>query len=117
MKKLLLVAAASLLASTPAKATGGLLCSTAGGSNVSLALVVSHTAVPAVVSARLTDGGLEVPVTVAQSWLDPAELRVDLVDPDAMRHEVRIRVTRQGDHYDGSLWRHGKRRWVRCRES
>ncbi len=117
MKKLLLVLAASLLSSTPAKATGGLLCSTAGGSNVSLALVVSHTAVPAIVSARLTDGGLEVPVTVAQSWLDPAELRVDLVDPDAMRHEVRIRVTRQGDHYDGSLWRHGKRRWVRCRES
>ena len=57
MKKLLLVAAAALLASTPANATGGLLCSTAGARNVSLALVVSHTAVPSIVSARLTDGG------------------------------------------------------------
>ena len=117
MKKLLLVAAATQLASTPANATGGLLCSTAGARNVSLALVVSHTAVPSIVSARLTDGGREVPVALAQSWLDPAEMRVDLVDPNAMRHEVRLRVTRQGDHYDGSLWRHGKRRWVRCRES
>ena len=117
MKKLLLAASATLLAPTPANATGGLLCSTAGESSVSLALVVSHTAVPALVSARLTEGGREVPVALAQSWLDPAELRVDLVDPDAMQHEARVRVTRQGDHYDGSLWRHGKRRWVRCRES
>ena len=117
MKKLLPAAAIALLASTPASATGGFLCRTAGDRGASLALVVSHTAVPALVSARLTDDGHEVPVALAQSWLDPAELRVDLVDPNAIRHEARIRVTRQGDHYDGSLWRHGKRRWVRCRES
>jgi hypothetical protein len=107
----------SLVASTPAFATGGLLCRTAGAQPVELALEISHTAVPRAVSARLTDNGREVPVSVAQSWLDPAEFRIDLTDRNAIRHELRLRATANGRFYDGSLWRGGKRRWVRCRES
>jgi hypothetical protein len=116
MKKKLLAISAALLAAAPANATTGLVCSTAGNRPIQLALVISHTAVPAVVSVRLTDNRREVPAAVAQSWFDAREVRVDLVDRNAMRHEARLRATRHGANYDGSLWRNGKRRWIRCRE-
>lgn len=116
MKSFPLAVALGLVLAAPAHATGGLICATAGPRPISLSLVMSHTAVPAVVSARLSDRGREVPVVVAQSWFDPDEVRIDLVDRNAMRHEVRVRATRRGETYDGSLWRHGVRRWVRCRE-
>lgn len=105
-----------LLAASPATATGGLICRTAGARPIEVALVVSHTAVSAVVSARLTDNGRQVPVAVAQSWLEPNEVRLDLTDRNAMRHELRLRARRNGSVYDGSIWRFGHRRWVRCRE-
>lgn len=105
-----------LFAASPASASGGLVCRTAGPRPIEVALVISHTAVSAVVSARLIDDGRDVPVTLAQSWLEPAEVRLDLVDKNAVRHELRLRTKRNGDFYDGSLWRHGKRHWVRCRE-
>jgi hypothetical protein len=81
-------------------------------------VVISHTVVPAVVSARLTDRGRDVPVVTAQSWFDEREVRVDLVDRNAMRHEARLRASWRPStrSYDGSLWRDGQRRWVRCRE-
>ena len=105
-----------LLAAAPAQATTGLICRTAGDRPIHLALVISHTAVPAVVSARLTDNRREVPVVTAQSWFDPNEIRVDLVDRNAMRHEARLRAVARGRSYDGTLWRNGQRRWIRCRE-
>ena len=116
MKRLLLLVAGALLLPAPAFATTGLVCSTAGSPPIHLALVISHTAVPSVVSARLTDNRRPVPVVTAQSWFDPAEIRVDLVDRNAMRHEARLRAVKRGQTYDGTLWRNGKRRWVRCRE-
>jgi hypothetical protein len=116
MKRLLLLVASALLLPAPAFATTGLVCSTTGSPPIHLALVISHTAVPAVVSARLTDNRRDVPVVTAQSWFDPAEIRVDLVDRNAMRHEARLRATKRGATYDGTLWRGGQRRWVRCRE-
>lgn len=110
------VFAAALLAGSPAFATGGLVCRTAGAPSVKATLVISHTAVSSVVSARLTESGREVPVAVAQSWLEPNEVRLDLTDRTATRHELRLRATRNGQSYDGSIWRSGQRRWVRCRE-
>jgi hypothetical protein len=111
--------AACLLLAAPAQATTGLICETAGVRPIQLALVVGHTPVPAIVSARLTDKHRDVPIVTAQSWLDPKEVRVDLVDRNAMRHELRLRATWRASSrsYDGSLWRYGQRRWVRCRES
>ena len=109
-----IIAALSLAA--PAQASGGLLCRTAGARPIDLRLVVSHTAVAAVVSARLIDDGRDVPVALAQSWIEPGELRIDLVDREAQRHELRLRARQNGRFYDGSVWRGGKRRWVRCRE-
>ena len=116
MKRITLLAVSALLLPAPALATTGLVCSTAGSRPLHLALVISHTAVPSVVSARLTDNRRTVPVVTAQSWFDPAEIRVDLVDRNAMRHEARLRAVKQGNGYDGSIWRNGLRRWVRCRE-
>ena len=116
MKKAMLASAMAIGWSAPAEASGGLICETAGPKPIELALVVSHTIIPSVVSVRLTDDGREVAVATAQSWLDPAEIRLDLTDPNAERHELRLRVKNQGSHFDGSLWRNGQRRWVRCRE-
>ena len=116
MKALSLLALLPLVTATPAFATGGLLCRTAGPRAVDVALVISHTAVSSIVSARLTDNGKGVPVSLAQSWLEPNELRVDLTDRNAMRHELRLRAKKNGAAYDGSLWRLGTRRWVRCWE-
>ena len=115
MKRLLFVSV--LLVAAPARATTGLICSTADPP-IQLALTISHTAVPAVVSARLTDNRRDVPVVTAQSWFDTSEIRVDLVDRNAMRHEARLRATWRSAtrSYDGTLWRGGKRRWIRCRE-
>ena len=117
MNRLLLALPLALIAVTPAHATSGLFCSTAGADPIELQLVIGHAALPTVVQARLRHGERDVPVTVAQSWLEPNEVRVDLTDPEAARHELRLRVRARGDAYDGSLWRLGKRRWVRCRES
>jgi hypothetical protein len=116
MNKLLIGLPLALAIATPAHATGSLICRTAGAKPIELWLVIGHTAVPSVVSARLTDNGREVPAVVAQSWLDPTDFRIDLTDRNAMRHELRVRTSKNGRNYDGSLWRNGVRRWVRCRE-
>ncbi|HKX92923.1 MAG TPA: hypothetical protein VJM15_10945 [Sphingomicrobium sp.] len=117
MRLTLLAVALSFIAAAPAHATGGLACRTAGPRPVELMLVISHTAVASVVSARLTDSGRDVSVAIAQSWLEPNEVRIDLTDKNAQRHELRLRAKRNGSVYDGSLWRGGLRRWVRCREA
>ena len=55
-------------------------------------------------------------MTAPQWWLDNSELRLLLADPGAMRRELVLKAKRNGHFYDGSLWRGGQRRWVRCRE-
>lgn len=119
MKNIASLAAAALAAvafANPAQATGGLVCQTAGPRPITVSLVIGHTAVSHAVQARLSDNAADVPVTIAQSWLDSNEIRIDLTDPNAKRHELRLRARAKGDGYDGSLWRHGKRRWARCAE-
>jgi hypothetical protein len=115
--KTFIALAVLLPATAPAYATGGLTCSTAGARSVEAALVIGHTAVDSIVSARLTDAGRNIPVRVAQSWLEASEIRIDLVDPNAVRHELRLRAKWNGRTFDGSIWRNAKRSWVRCRES
>lgn len=117
MWRILVAIALVALVSAPAHSTGGLVCRTAGVRPSEVSLVIGHTVVSSVVSARLRDGGVDVPVRVGQSWMDSRELRLDLVDPNALRHEARLRVKRKDVTFDGTLWRGGKRRWVRCREN
>jgi hypothetical protein len=115
--KFAFIIAPLVLLGAPVQASGGLMCRTAGTRPIEVRLVVSHTGVSAIVSARLIDQARDVPVALAQGWIELAEIRVDLTDRNAVRHELRLRAQRNGAFYDGSLWRLGKRRWVRCRES
>jgi hypothetical protein len=96
MNKFIIAAPLMLLIATPAYATGGLVCRTAGTHRIEVALVISHTVVSSAVSARLTENGRDTPVRIAQSWFEPSEIRLDLVDPQAQRHELRLRAPRNG---------------------
>ena len=116
MKKLLLAIVPALFAASPAHATGSLICTTAGAKPIEVQLVFGHSRFSSVFQGRLNDNGRDVAVTVAQAWSEPNDIRVDLADPNVERHELRLRVRRKGDTYDGSIWRHGKRRWIRCEE-
>lgn len=102
---------------TPAHASGGLTCRTAGAAPVEVSLGFGHVAGSPLIARRLLDRGRAVPVEDAQWWLDDRELRLLLISPDAQREEAKIIAVRNGRTYDGSLWRNGARRWVRCRES
>ena len=110
--------ALALVAIAPAHATGGFVCRTAGAGPIEVSVGFGHApGAPLIRSAtRLLDNGRSVPVTAPQWWLDDSEFRLLLADPPAMRREAIIKARRNGHVYDGSLWRHGKRRWVRCRE-
>ena len=116
MNKLLLAIALLVLGATPALATGGLVCRTAGSRPVEVSLGFGHVPGSPLILARLLDNGRLVPVKSAQWWLDNDEVRIVLIDPGALRQELVLRARRKGFAYDGSLWRDGRRRWVRCRE-
>ena len=102
---------------TPAFATGGMTCRTAGARPVEVNVGFGHVPGAPIILSRLIDDGRNVPVSAPQWWLDDHEMRLVLVSPDAMRQELMLKVVRNGRVYDGSIWRGGKRRWVRCRES
>ena len=117
--KILIFAGLALAGATPALATGGFTCRTAGARPIEVALGFGHVpGAPLLTDAvRLRDNGRNVPVTAPQWWLDDSELRLLLADPTAMRRELILKTRRNGRVYDGNLWRGGQRRWVRCRES
>jgi len=116
MNKLLIVSLVAAISATPALATGGMVCRTAGPRPIQVSVGFGHVPGAPINLTRLTDNGRNVPVKAPQWWLDDQELRLVLADPDARRREAIIKTTRKGRYYDGSLWRAGKRRWVRCRE-
>ena len=110
------LAVAAVTATTPAHATGGLICRTAGARSLELSLGFGHVPGSPLILVRLRDAGRNVPVSAAQWWLDNQEVRLVLVGANALEQELLMRARRSGTVYDGSLWRSGKRRWVRCRE-
>jgi len=101
---------------TPAYATGGLVCRTAGARPIEVSLGFGHVHGSPLILVRLLDAGRNVPVSAAQWWLDNREVRVLLISTGAHTQELLLQGKRNGYVYDGSLWRSGKRRWVRCRE-
>lgn len=115
--KRILIGIALLGIAAPAHATGGFTCRTAGTRPVEVNLGFGHVPGAPLILTRLLDNGRIVPVRAPQWWLDDDELRVLLTDPDSMRREAIVKARRNGPYYDGSLWRGGQRRWVRCRES
>ena len=117
--KTLLTALLILFLAAPALATGGFTCRTAGPRPVVVSVGFGHVpGAPLLTDAtRLLDNERNVPVIAPQWWLDDKELRILLADPGGMRREAIVKAKRNGRGYDGSLWRGGKRRWVRCLES
>lgn len=111
-------AIALLAISAPAHATGGLACRTAGPRPIEVALGFGHVPSAGLFMARLVDNGREVPVSAPQWWMRASELRLALTSKDALREELILRAqwNDASKSYDGSLWRAGRKRWVRCRE-
>jgi hypothetical protein len=115
-------ALAALTAATPALATGGFDCRATDRSGLRVSGVTGHGIVTPLVSARLMEGrrtlathGERPALAVGQSWIDEREIRLDLVDPQAMRFEARLRaritLRNQGT---GTLVRGGRTHPVRC---
>ena len=102
---------------TPALATGGMTCRTAGPQPVKVTVGFGHVPGAPIILSRLIDDGRNVPVSAPQWWLDNREVRLVLASPAATRQELVLKAVRNGRVYDGSIWRGGKRRWVRCNES
>lgn len=117
MKRLGLLMLASVVLAAPAGATGGFVCRTAGPRPVEVAIGFGHVPGSPLILTQLIDSGRKVPVRDAQWWLDQSEVRLLLVSPDVHRQELLLRAARNGHVYDGSIWRGGERRWVRCKES
>lgn len=115
---MVLAAVLSIAAATPGYATGGMVCQTAGPRPIRVSIGFGHApGAPLLADAtRLTENGRNIPVTAPQWWLDNSELRILLSDRGAMRREAIIKTRRNGAAYDGSIWRNGQRRWIRCRE-
>ena len=116
MNKYLTLATLLLFAATPAYATGGLICRTAGARPIEVSMGFGHVPGAPLIATRLRENGRTVPVSAAQWWLDSTEVRVLLIGPNALKEELLLRAKRNGHFFDGSLLRNGKRRWVRCRE-
>lgn len=107
------------LLSVPAHATGGLSCKTADERPIVVTLGFGHVPSAGLFLARLVDDRREIEVTASQWWMHGPELRLALVSADATREELFL-IAHWNDaahSYDGSLWRSGRKRWVRCREA
>lgn len=114
--------------STPALATGGLLCRPVAGEGPTLSLVIGHGAGPGIVGANLSESGRvrstlgdRAPLRIGQGWIDPQRVWLDLTDGPAMRYEARLRATFQprlrGRPALGTLSRNGRTYRVRCVEA
>ena len=117
MKRLFAALLLGLVVAGPAHATGGFVCRTAAKQPVEVSLGFGHVPGSPLILAQLVDNGRKVPAKPVQWWLDNAEMRLLLIDPEAHRQQLLLKARRNGFFYDGTLWRNGQRRWVRCRES
>jgi len=118
MRRALLIIGATFALAAPAHATGGFVCRTAGARPIQVSIGFGHVAGAPLLqdSTRLTDNGRNIPTKAPQWWFDGTELRLLLADPNGMRREAIIKARRNGQVYDGNIWRNGQRRWIRCRE-
>ena len=106
-----------LLIATPAQASGGMYCRTAGDKPIEVSMTIGHVFGSPLADVRLRDNGREIPTARTQWWMDRSEVRLLLTSPQHSREELVLRARRKGDAFDGTVWRAGKRRWIRCRES
>ena len=117
MRKFLFALPLLFCAAAPAHATAGMFCETSGAKPITVSLVISRVVGGPLIEATLTDGDAVIPTEKAQWWIDAGELRLILIDPNAEREEVEIRVRGRGEVMTGTLKRGGKTYRVRCEES
>ena len=122
MKRSLFLVLPLLLAPTPAYATGGFDCRATDRSGVAMSGTIGRVVGAPLVAAhlllgerRLSTTDAEPQVTIARSWIDEREIRVDLADPNAERFEaqLRARIGARGVA-TGTLVRDGVTHPVRC---
>jgi hypothetical protein len=122
MKSCLFLALPLLLVASPAFATGGFDCRATDGSDIMLSGTIGRVITSPLVAAHLRLGGRTLATTdphpeirIGRSWIDERELRVDLVDADAMRFEAQLRARIGGrGRGAGTLVRNGVTHPVRC---
>ncbi len=121
MKRFLLLLLA-LFAASPAFATGGFDCRTTDGSNILMSGTIGRVVGAPLVAAHLRLGeetlsttDAEPRITIARSWIDTREMRVDLADPQLERFEAQLRTRARRDGTAiGTLVRNGVSHPVRC---
>jgi hypothetical protein len=122
MRYALCAALTVLTAATPALATGGFDCRTTDRSGLRVSGVTGRGIVTPLVSARLVEGrrtlstsGERPLLAIGQSWIDAREIRLDLVDPQALRFEARLRAkVMPRNQATGTIVRGGRTHPVRC---
>ena len=122
MTRSFLLAVPLLFAASPALATGGFDCRTTDGSNIEMSGTIGRVIGAPLIAAqlRLGDEALattdpEPRITIARSWIDTREIRVDLADPQLERFEAQLRArTRSDGTATGTLVRDGASHPVRC---
>lgn len=119
MKSVAFGALVALALPQAAHATGGLACRTAGQQLVEVTLGFGHVPSAGLFLASLRVEDKEVPVRATQWWMRGPELRLALVSTSESEEEAILTAmwNEEAHSYDGSLWRAGKRRWVRCRDA
>ena len=123
------VAAALLLCSTPALATGGFECRPVSGPGPTVTIGVPHAISARAFQASIRDGKRTLlangrpgdPLLIGQSWIDRRYLWLDLIDPKGSRFEAKLRARFQpkakGAQAVGTLLRNGRTHRVRCIEA
>ena len=104
-------------ASSPAAATGGLLCTTAAEPEIKVSIGFGHVPGAPIVAKHLWVDGKKIPVQAPQWWLDDEEMRIELTDTDMMHTLLVMRTKRNGWNYDGQVTWAGKTHWIRCKEN
>lgn len=102
---------------TSAHATGELTCRTAGDRTIEISVGFGHVPNASAISAALRDNKIEIPVRATQWWMRGSELRIALMSAsDDLTEEAIIMASynKSTGSFDGSIWRSGKRRWIRC---
>ena len=103
-------------AASPAYATGDLTCRTAGPNPIEIVFGFGHVPNAAAFSSVLKDRVKTIPARLTQWWFRDREVRAALMAEDDLTEEAVMiaEYNPAAGSFDCSVWRKGKRRWMRC---
>ena len=120
LTRLALVAATLGLFSSPANATGGFLCKTAGAEKIELSVGIGHVPGGPLIGHQLKRGERKLDTQAEQWWFNDAEMRILLTDAKTLDRVAIMETRRQKNRwetFDGTITIGGQRHWIRCYES